>query len=299
MNTPSTEFKHPCFYVPGKKYCIDTAELRDGVWRSSIHNEDLAQIRLRHPEAQLGDFEVIHAQAEESSKTLPVEITEKEFLYALSVLPPVGWRTARGVESFKISERLYGNVTAIYARIGNRYFTFSDLITLTAEEIANRINDSAAFKREPMEFMTLEEFRALNQTFYSPETSDEHSERDFDLLAERIKKLNKRDGRPRLGDFVIMPDESIRRFTHDWTDSLQTTIRQGTDSSFYFSPNGFCDFSGSLDSSLPIERLEETTATRLGRVWFFSNNVARMHNAVRAQVSFRAYRYQPATEDQS
>ena len=95
-----------------------------------------------------------------------------------------------------------------------------------------------------------------------------------------------------------MPDCSTRRFTHDWTDSLQTTIRQNNDSSFYFSPNGFCDFSGSLDDSLPIEQIEATTETRLGRVWFFSNNVARMHNAVNARVPFKVYRYQPAAKDE-
>jgi hypothetical protein len=298
MNTPSAQFKHPCFYVPGKYSCIDTAELRDGVWRSAIHNEDLAQIRLRYPEAEFGDFDAIHAQAEESSKSLPIEISEKDFLYGLSVLPPVGWKTARGVESFKISERLYGNVTAIYARVGERYFTFNDLITLPAEEIAERMISSAAFKRRPMKFMTLEEFRALNHTFYSPGTADKHSERDFDLLTERIQKLNKQQG-PRVGDFVIMPDESIRRFTHDWTDSLQTTTRQGNDSSFYFSVNGLCDFSGSLDDALPIEQIEETTDTRHGRVWFFSNDIARAHNCVYAQVSFRVYRYQPAIEIQA
>lgn len=297
MNTQSTPFKHPCFYVPGKSSCIDIAVLRDGVWRSAIHNEDLAQIRLRYPDAEFGDFDVIHAQAEESSKSLPIEISEKDFLYALSVLPPVGWKTARGVESFKISERLYGNVTAIYARVEDRYFSFNDLITLPANEIAQRIIDSAAFKGSPMKFMSLEDFRALNESFYHPATADQHSERDFDLLSERIKQLNKREG-PRVGDFVILPDESIRRFTHDWTDSLQTTIRQGNDSSFYFSPNGFCDFSGSLDDSLPIERLEDTNETRLGRVWFFSNNIARAHNAVHAQVSFRVYRYRPAIENQ-
>ena len=145
--------------------------------------------------------------------------------------------------------------------------------------------------------MTLNEFRALNQSFYQPETAEQHSERDYALLAERIHKLNQREG-PRVGDFVIMPDCSTRRFTHDWTDSLQTTIRQNNDSSFYFSPNGFCDFSGSLDDSLPIEQIEETTETRLGRVWFFSNNVARMHHAVHALAPFKVYRYQPAGNDQ-
>jgi hypothetical protein len=142
-----------------------------------------------------------------------------------------------------------------------------------------------------MTAITLDEFRALNQHFYRPESMAQYSQRDFALLGDRVAKLNQRRG-PRVGDFVIMPDESILRFTHDWTDSLQTTIPHNTDSSFYFSPNGFCDFSGSLDDALPIEQLEETADTRLGRVWFFANDSARAHNRVIAEVSFRVYKYQ-------
>jgi len=160
----------------------------------------------------------------------------------------------------------------------------------------DQLNNSA-LTHGPIESMTLEQFRTLNQSFYLPETAVQYSERDYNLLTERIAKLNLRQG-PRVGDFVIMPDESVRRFTHDWTDSLQTTIRQNNDSSFYFSLNGFCNFSGSLDDSLPIEQIEATTETRLGRVWFFSNNVARMHNAVNARVPFKVYRYQPAAKDE-
>jgi len=69
--------------------------------------------------------------------------------------------------------------------------------------------------------MTLNEFRALNKSFYQPETAEQHSERDNALLAERIHKLNQRDG-PRVGDFVIIPDCSTWRFTYDWTDSLHS-----------------------------------------------------------------------------
>src|SRR5205085_8532502 len=36
----------------------------------------------------------------------------------------------------------------------------------------------------------------------------------------------------------------------------------------------------------------------LAEVWFFSNNVARMHNAVNARVPFKVYRYQPAAKDE-
>src|SRR5215831_3215259 len=122
MTTPT----HPCFYEPGRHSIIDTAELHeDGVWRSTINNEDLEQIRTRYPKAEFGDFDLIYQQAEEACKTEPIEITEAEFIRALGILPPVGWDGAKGVESFKMSERFYGMITAIYAHVGDRYFTFN------------------------------------------------------------------------------------------------------------------------------------------------------------------------------
>ena len=72
------------------------------------------------------------------------EITEARFMDALNVLPPVGWTTRQGVESFKISERLWGNITDIYARLGDRYFTLTDDIRLSPGIIAERVAAYAA-----------------------------------------------------------------------------------------------------------------------------------------------------------
>jgi hypothetical protein len=52
----------------------------------------------------------------------------------LGVLPPVGWRNDGPAESFKLSERTSGSITGIYVRIGDRYFTFKDGITLAHAE---------------------------------------------------------------------------------------------------------------------------------------------------------------------
>lgn len=291
--------QHPCFYVPGSDTIIDTADLRDGVWRSSIENEDITQIRMRYPNAELADFQRVYEKVEASYRTRPIEITKAQFIYALEVLPPVGWRTARGVESFKISERYYGQMTAIYARVGRRYFTFRDTITLTAEKIADIIGNSNAFKRKPLKFMTLDEFRELNAHFYNPHKAEQYSENDFDLLATRINKLNNHEG-PRVGDFVIMPDDNVLRFTHHWPgpdyDELQTTVPGCGDQSFYLSKNGVCDFSGSLADALPATALEDTFENRPGRIWFFHDDYARAHNSVHATIPFRVYRYRPDTQ---
>jgi len=295
--TTPPEFKEPVFHVPGTPTIIDTAFLREGVYVSTIEGETLEQIRLRYPDAEVGEWEDVYRAVENSCKTEPQEITKEQFIYALEVLPPVGWRTARGVESFKMSERFYGSVTAIYARIGKRYFTFNDLISLPADEIADRIVNSRAFKHPPVRFMTVKEFRELNPNFHR---SDKDVERDFDILTARIKKLNERQGRPRIGDFVIYPDNSERRFTYDWSDvggGLQTTCPTIKDASFYFTKSGHCDFSGALDDPLPLNELEETDEQRLGTVWFFSNDHAKAHNGVRAKIPFRVYRYKPASQE--
>jgi hypothetical protein len=48
-------------------------------------------------------------------------------------------------ESFKISERLSGVITAIYVSIGQRYFTFNDDIRLPHRECCQRVLASAAY----------------------------------------------------------------------------------------------------------------------------------------------------------
>lgn len=49
------------------------------------------------------------------------QITEAEWHDALSVLPPLGWRTVNGIERFNLSEFTYGDVTNQYARLGDRF----------------------------------------------------------------------------------------------------------------------------------------------------------------------------------
>lgn len=300
MTDTSTQFAQHCFYVPGTDTIIDTAELRDNIWRSTTSNQDINQIRIDYPKAELGDFETVYKTAEASYRTKPVEISKEEFLYALGVLPPVNWRTVRGVESFKISERYYGQMTSIYARVGKRYFTFIDLITTPAEQIADLIHKSPAFKRSPLKHMSLQEFQNMNAHFYSPASAEKHSERDYDILNSRIRKLNQREG-PRVGDFVIMTDCAVLRFTYELPHEprlIQTTTRSTNgNTSFYINRSGFCDYSGSLGSALPIETLEETPETRFGRVWFFSDDYAREHNTVHAMISFRVYRHTPLTKE--
>lgn len=76
---------------------------------------------------------------ETSFKTPVQEITAEEFDYGLNVLPPVAWTRARGAQSFKISERIAGSVTAIYVELRGRYFRFHDDIRTPHDTACDRV----------------------------------------------------------------------------------------------------------------------------------------------------------------
>ncbi len=137
-----SEFREPVFYVPGTTTIIDNAIDRSGVLVGHYSGETLEKIRLRHPDAALGEWDDVYAEIEASCKTEPIAISADEFLKALNVLPPVRWTQRSDSESFKILERLYGSITAIYARIEDRYYTFSDNIALPHDEVVSHIRQS-------------------------------------------------------------------------------------------------------------------------------------------------------------
>ena len=117
----------------------------------------------------------------------------------------------------------------------------------------------------------------------------EIDERDREILAERIEKWNSRQDGPRVGDFVIT-QRGMLRFTHDWGDDIQTTVRPGYDSSFYLSGSGHMSFSGSLDPGVLKTDLELTNEVQEGSCWFFSHGFAEAHNGVYVTVPCRVYR---------
>ena len=131
-----------------------------------------------------------------------------------------------------------------------------------------------------------------NQHFY--ENGSTSPNVDAELARQRLNALNNRTG-PRVGDFVHFPDEEQpRRFTYDWNDgSMQTTIKGSRDASFHIYRNGYCDFSGSLDSEIPIDQCHDTGKKRLGRVWFFSCDSSGPHRGVNVNLPFRVYDYWP------
>jgi hypothetical protein len=141
-----------CWYVPGETHIVDLIHPDDGL---TLHySEDAGAIRARYADARRMTcneaWTAIDAAALAKYKTGIVEVDETRFMDALNVLPPVGWTTKASVESFRISERIWGNITDIYARLGNRYFKLADDIRLPASTIAERVAAFAAANPKPM-----------------------------------------------------------------------------------------------------------------------------------------------------
>ena len=111
--------------------------------------------------------------------------------------------------------------------------------------------------------------------------------RDAEIRAANLAAWNEVEG-PRVGDWVWMPDGEMRRFTHHWGDSIQTTLPRSGDACFYFGA-GYMSFSGGLDRAIPIARIVATDQIRDGAAWFFHHNHATANNGVYFLVPCRVF----------
>ena len=126
-------------------------------------------------------------------------------------------------------------------------------------------------------------------------------DRDLQILKTRQASYDAKPG-ARVGDWFRLANGEMRRFTHDWEDSLQTTCVDGESGSFYLgmidgmwldagqAPYAYVSYSGSLDPSIPRNRLEDTGETRPGRVWFFHGDFQMANNGVEFEIPFRVFK---------
>jgi len=85
------------------------------------------------------EFDAMMTAYVESQVSEPVEETYAQFDEALNCLPPYKWRVVRGVELFHLSERLSHNLVTWHAKLGNRYFTFTDRDNADMEKLAEKV----------------------------------------------------------------------------------------------------------------------------------------------------------------
>jgi hypothetical protein len=114
-------------------------------------------------------------------------------------------------------------------------------------------------------------------------------DRDFDIMVEREVAWNEIKG-PRVGDFVILPDGTERRFSHHWGESIQTS----GGGSFYLG-KGYVSFSGELHPAIPIDRFERDRGEhRMGSFWFFHHDFHGANRGVERQLLCRVFRVRPS-----
>lgn len=107
---------------------------------------------------------------------------------------------------------------------------------------------------------------------------------DFDagIFSERQRARWSLSG-PLVGDFIRRKDGMLARITQIWTDhGAQTTTfsDDGEGGRFYLNRSGAMDYSGSLQPSIPFNRLRPTSDRREGWAWFFHHGESRAHNGV-------------------
>lgn len=114
-----------------------------GIYRGLYSGETLEQLAGRYIDPKMCRIDEFAAMRENAIRTGPTPCSEKHFTAALKCLPPLDWQRVNGVESFKMTERLVGNMTNIYARKGGDYWSFVDRDDLSAAAIADKIINCA------------------------------------------------------------------------------------------------------------------------------------------------------------
>ena len=129
------------FYSAAKYRVIDGVRA-DG--RGHYSGETLEQMRARYPDVEIIGVDTAIERLDAAFRSAPAEVTEERFWEMLDVLPPLDWRGSDGAESFKLSEFTSGTITAIFCRIGTRYFELSDNVSTPHEEIVRRCREAIA-----------------------------------------------------------------------------------------------------------------------------------------------------------
>ena len=122
-------------------FCTTTNSLIDFIPDDSDGTAAIAKFTAEYgPALIILPVDEAWATYENQFKSEPVEITEERYHEMLNILPPVAWVfDAPSFESFKICELTAGSITAIFVRVHNRYFEFSDTITLPHRACVTRV----------------------------------------------------------------------------------------------------------------------------------------------------------------
>jgi hypothetical protein len=128
------------FYIPGTANAIDYARpTADGQFLSYWQGRTLEQLREEYPGVILCDEAEFIALQAKALTTQPEQITEREYIDALEVLPPLHWHRQGGASSFKFVEFYAGNITWIFVHIGSQHWKFRGDADLSHDDIVQRV----------------------------------------------------------------------------------------------------------------------------------------------------------------
>lgn len=129
------------FVSPDTNGCpsvIDEVNPENGKGRYSGATED--QLRHQYPMLERRELDEVVVSQENHLRTRPEMIPEDSWMDALEALPPLNWVRTHDRESFAFAERYAGRITTLYARVGNTYWKFMDICTLTHTDIIDRVS---------------------------------------------------------------------------------------------------------------------------------------------------------------
>ena len=113
--------------------------------------------------------------------------------------------------------------------------------------------------------------------------NDRHDGEILSARQARRTQISARHHAPLVGDVLVMLDGTTRRVAHvhDYTKdvSIQPSSATIGSPSLYWHDNGTMDYSGALDSSIPITKFQRGRST-LASAWFFSHAVVCALNGV-------------------
>ena len=110
--------------------------------------------------------------------------------------------------------------------------------------------------------------------------------RSTEYIQEAEANWAKREG-PRVGDYIIHPDLTRTRFTHDWGDEIQAGGGAG---SYHIGREGYLSYSGGLTRGIPKAKIEYAGYELPAEVWFFRDGFPGARRGIPATISSRVYK---------
>ena len=124
-----------------------------------------------------------------------------------------------------------------------------------------------------------------------PEDNGHLDARNLAEVAAMEIARERQTGRPRVGDFVIMPDGHVERCCNETKTGMQTA----TAGSFNVMRGGSVSFSGGLNRPRLWEYFRLSKEKKRGQFWFFSHGISGPGRGVECYMPCRVYVLEPFT----